>query len=148
MSDGIYAENGAPTCMGLQAMEYVRTDPETGHHLFRCPAEGCPLKAKSSGAVLYCDSEVWEDPMENLRVLGIIWRGSKEWDKHYAKRMCIERIFRGLKHSRGLEGHMVRGMAKIRLLCSLSPLSYQATVLARLKVGDVKNLRRMRVKVA
>ena len=124
------------------------TDPETGRHLFRCPEAGCPLKAKNSGAVLYCDSEVWEDPMENLRTVGIVWRGSEEWDHHYAKRMSIERIFRSLKHSRGLEGHMVRGMAKIRLLASLSLLTYQATTLARIKVGDRKHLRKMRVKVA
>ena len=129
-------------------MEYVRTDPETGHHLFRCPAGGCPLKAKNSGAVLYCDSEVWEDPTENLRVVGLIWRGGEEWKEHYSKRMCIERVFRSLKHSRGLEGHMVRGLAKIRLLASLSLLTYQATVLAKLRTGDFKNFRKMRVKVA
>ena len=145
---GIYTEKGSPTCMSKNAMEYVRTDPATGRHLFRCPEAGCPLKAKNSGAVLYCDSEVWEDPMDNLRVVGIVWRGSDEWDHHYAKRMSIERIFRSLKHSRGLEGHMVRGMAKIRLLASLSLLTYAATALARIRVGDIKHLRMMRVKVA
>ena len=129
-------------------MEYVRTDPETGHHLFRCPTGGCHLKAKNSGAVLYCDYEVWEDPMENLRAVGIVWRGSEEWDNHYSKRMSIERIFRSLKHSRGLEGHRYRGMAKVRLLSSLSLLCFQATVLARLITKDFKNLRIMRVKVA
>ena len=146
--NGIYTVQGGPTCMSNEAMDYVRTDPETGHHLFRCPEGGCPLKAKSSGAVLYCDSEVWEDPMENLRVVGIVWRGSEEWKAHYAKRMCIERVFRSLKHSRGLEGHRVRGMVKIRMLAVLSLLTYQATVLARLRVGDFKNMRIMRVKVA
>ena len=148
LREGIYTKEGAPTCMGKQAMEYVRTDQETGHHLFRCPAGGCPLKAKSSGAVLYCDSEVWENPMDNLRVLGTVWRGGSEWAWYYAKRWSIERIFRSLKHSRGLEGHHVRGLAKIRLLASLSLLTYQATVLARVKTGDFKHLRKMRVKVA
>ena len=148
LHNGVYTKDGAPTCMGKGAMEYVRTDPETGHHLFRCPTDGCPLKAKNSGAVLYCDYEVWEDPMENLRIVGIVWRGSEEWEEHYAKRMSIERIFRSLKHSRGLEGHRYRGMAKVRLLSSLSLLCFQATVLARLITGDFKNLRIMRVKVA
>ena len=146
--DGIYTRKGAPTCIGNIPMEYVRTDPSSGHHLFQCPAGGCPLKAKSNGAVSYCDSEEWEDPMQNLRVLGTIWRGSDEWSWHYSKRMCIERIFRSLKHSRGLEGHRVRGMAKIRVLASLSLLTYAATVLARVKVGDDENLWIMRVKVA
>ena len=145
---GIYTKDGAPTCMGKVAMDYALTDPATGQHLFRYPAGGCPLKAKSSGAVLYCDTEVWEDPMENLRVLGIVWRGSAEWGRHYAKRWSIERIFRSLKHSRGREGHLVRGRAKIRPLASLSLLTYQATVLARARTGDAKNLRKMRVRVA
>ena len=77
-----------------------------------------------------CDSEVWEGPMENLRVVGIVWRGSKDWKSHYAKRMSVERIFQSLKHSRGSERHVVRGMEKNRLLASLSILTYQATVLA------------------
>ena len=44
--DGIYTESGGAACMGGEAMKYVRTDPETGAHLFRCPAEGCPLKTQ------------------------------------------------------------------------------------------------------
>ena len=146
--NGLYTKDGAPTCMSKGAMEYVRTDPETGHHLFRCPAEGCHLKAKNSGAVLYCDSEVWEDPMENLRVMGTVWRGSEEWSEHYAKRMSIERIFRSLKHSRGLEGHQFRSMAKIRLLASLSLLTYQATALARVRGDQAETILHMRVLVA
>ena len=86
--------------------------------------------------------------MDNLRVLGTVWRGSEEWRRHYAKRWSIERIFRSLKHSRGLEGHRVRGQAKIRLLASLSLLTYLATVLARIRADDFENLRTMRVKVA
>ena len=68
--DGIYTESGEPTCMGGKAMEYVRTDPETGAHLFRCPAEGCLLKTQGTKAITHCDTEVWEDPKNNLRVLG------------------------------------------------------------------------------
>ena len=137
--------------MGNHPMDYVQTDPETGHHQFRCTSGGCPLKAKNSGAVLYCDSELSQDPRtpwRTCRVLGIVWRGSDEWKRHYSKRMSIERLFSSLKHSRGLEGHMVRSMAKIHLLGSLSLLTYQATVLARVRSGDIRNLRKMRVKVA
>ena len=41
--DGIFDEDGRPTCIGGQSMEYVETAPDKGH-LFRCPADGCPLK--------------------------------------------------------------------------------------------------------
>ena len=146
--DGIYTESGKPTCMGGEAMEYVRTDPETGAHLFRCRAGGCPLKAVGSKAIAHCDSEVWENPESNLRVLGPLPRFLPAWKRLYSQRMSIERIFRSLKHSRGLEGHMVRGMKKVSLLATMSLLTYQATVLARVKAKDFAGMRRMRVKVA
>ena len=66
----------------------------------------------------------------------------------YRKRMSIERIFRSLKHSRGLEGHFVRGLRKIALLAAMSVLTYQATALARLKAEDADRMRTMAVKVA
>ena len=146
--DGIYTVKGEPTCVGSMPMEYVETDATTGHHRFRCPESGCHLKESFSGAVRHCDTEVWEDPMERLRIVGLLARASPEWSTHYSKRMDIERLFRSLKHSRGLEGHRVRGLAKIKLLATLSMLSYSATVLARFQVGDLRNARIMRVRVA
>ena len=43
--------------------------------------------------------------------------------------MSIERIYRSLKHSRGLEGHCVRGLRKITLHATLPTLTFQATAL-------------------
>ena len=62
--------------------------------------------------------------------------------------MSIERIFRSLKHSRGLKGHCMRGVRKITFQAAMSVLSYQATALTRLKAGDVGRMRTMGVKVA
>ena len=146
--DGIYTAEGKPTCMGQQPMEYVRTDPETGAHLFRCQAGGCRLKMEGAKAVLHCDSEVWEAPDANLRVLGPLPRFTDAWNRFYRLRMSIERVFRSLKHSRGLEGHCVRGLRKITLQATLSVLTYQATVLARLRAGEPDKMRQMTVKVA
>ena len=39
--EGIYGPNGSPVCLGNAEMEYVRTDPSTGKHLFRCGQDGC-----------------------------------------------------------------------------------------------------------
>ena len=146
--DGIYTAEGIPTCMGQQPMDYVHTDPETGAHLFRCPAGGCPLKTEGTKAVRHCDSEVWETPEANLRVLGPLPRFTDAWKRLYRQRMSIERIYRSLKHSRGLEGHCVRGMRKITLHATLTVLTYQATALARLKAKDFDGMRQMTVKVA
>lgn len=148
LHDGIYTEKGSPTCIGKVGMDYIRTDPNTGHHLFRCPPEGCPLQERLNPALHRCDHEVWEDPYDNLRVIGILPRASKKWKRLYRRRMSIERIFRSLKHSRGLEHHCARGIRKITLQATLSVLTYQATVLARLKVGDTDRMRRMSVQVA
>lgn len=146
--DGIYTAGGKPACMGGQAMEYVRTDHETGAHLFRCQGGGCPLETEGSKAVRHCDSEIWERPEANLRVLGPLPRFTDAWKRLYRQRMSIERIYRSLKHSRGLEGHCVRGMRKIMLHATLSVLTYQATALARLKAKDFDGMRQMTVKLA
>ena len=129
-------------------MGYIRTDPETGAHIFRCPPEGCPLKAGGTRATTHCDTETREAPENNVRVLGPLPRFTAAWKRLYSQRMSIERIFRSLKHSRGLERHCVMGMRKIKLLATLSVLTFQATALARLKAEDGDRMRVMAVKVA
>ena len=136
---------GAPKCLGNVPMEYVRTDPETGHHLFRCPTKGCRLKEEGSKGWRHCDTELWEDPMDNLRVVGVVARQSKEWNRHYAKRQSVERLFSSTKHSRLLDTHRFLGARKIQLHTAMSMVAYQATVLARVRGGDFKNMRTMRV---
>ena len=45
--DGLYNKKGAPVCDGETPMDFLGTDPKSGWHLFRCPPEGCKLKARS-----------------------------------------------------------------------------------------------------
>ena len=142
--DGVYDAKGRPTCLGQAPMEYVRTDPTSGYHLFRCAAGGCDLK--DQGLVPNCRSEVWENPADNLRVIGVLPRATAQWKRLYAMRWSIERTFGSLKQSRGLEGHCVRGIAGIELLAATATLTYCATALARLRVGDREHLRRMSVR--
>ena len=127
---------GAPVCLGGKAMKYVRTDPETGHHLFRCPAKGCKLKAEGTKAIKHCDDQVWENPADNLRIVGIIARQSKEWDRQYDKRQSVERWFNSAKHSRLLDTHRQLSMARVRLHATLSVLAWQATAIARLQAEN------------
>ena len=85
---GIYTPNkGSPTCQGLEGMTYLQTDPDTGHHLFRCPPEGCPLKSRKG--VHYCADEVWEDPANEPRIVGILPRASERWKALYKLRWYI-----------------------------------------------------------
>ena len=147
--DGIYTKRGAPVCLGNQEMKYIKTDPETGKHLFRCPPGGCSLKTRGTKAIRHCDTREWEDPADNPRALGG-WtaRASKAWKKLYNLRWAVERIFQSLKESRGLEGHLMRGKARLELLIGSSLLAYMATVLARLRRGDFKGMRKMKVRMA
>ena len=140
--------SGAPTCIGQRPMEYVRTDPDSGHHLFRCKRGGCELKVKGTKAIRHCQDWVWEDPMNDLRVLGVVARASEEWNEHYAKRQSVERLFGSLKRSRNLEVHFSRNINRMRLHATLSLVAYQATALARAKEDELRNLRQMRVGVS
>ena len=146
LHDGIYDKRGRPLCLGQAPMKYIRTDPDTGHHLFRCRAKGCPLLGQ--GLVPNCRQEVWEDPEDNLRVIGVLPRSSKAWRRLYRMRMSVERVFRSLKHSRGLEGHCFRGMPKILLHSTLSVLTFLMTSLARLRLKDPDRMRQMSVCIA
>ena len=54
-------------------------------------------------AISYCQDEVWGDPWADIRLFGVLRRGSPEWKALYSKRQTIERIFKSMKQSRRLE---------------------------------------------
>ena len=136
--EGIYDDNGTPTCVGNVRMEYVRSDPEKGH-LYRCPGEGCPLQDRQG--VRYCQDEVWEKRQDNPRLFGPVRRDSKEWHNLYCLRQSVERVFKSLKQSRSLESHCSRGLRRVGLHASMSMLAFQATALYRLQAGQAEWLR-------
>ena len=143
--DSIYTLEGVPTCLGKVPMEYVRSDPEKGY-LYRC--KGCHLAYSMRGGIRHCDSEVWEDPSQNIRLFGVVRRGSQEWKDLYTKRQAIERVFKSMKESRRLERHCIRGLRQITLHAAMSALAFQATVLVRLRAGEPEWMRWMVRKVA
>ena len=145
--DGIYTPEGAPTCVGQVPMSYVRTDPERGY-LYRCT--GCHLAAKNKRTGGTCDTEVWENwkTTLNLRLVGPIRRGSKEWEAKYTKRQHVERVFKGMKESRRLERHHLRGLQHLRLHAVMSTLTFQATALWNIQQGRSDDMRWMVRRVA
>ena len=145
LHDGIYTTEGSPTCLGGKEMAYVRTDRETGKHLYRCPAGGCDRYDKS--VFNRCDDSHWEDPMDNLRVIGIVPRQSKTWRDLYLKRQGVERYFSSAKRSRLLDKHQYLTMRKVQTHVALSVLTYLATMYARIKAGDADSMRQMRIRV-
>ena len=138
--DGIFDANGDPTCMGLMAMEYVRTDPATKQQLWQCRAEGCHLKEGGTKAIKHCDDAIWLDPDDNPRVLGDVPRNSKQWKRLYRKRWSVERVFNSLKHSRLLESHCYRGIQKVRSHVIVSVVAFLGTVLAHLQQDNADHM--------
>ena len=147
----IYDEDLMPQCLGGALMEYVGRNGE-GHDVYRCPSGGCHLKGSLKGGTRHCDIVFAEDPTsspEMMRVLGpITRRGSRAWNKYYAKRWGVERIFKSLKQSRRLEDHCVHGIEAITLHALMSVLTFQATALAKVLAGDKANMRWMTRRVA
>lgn len=66
---GLYNKGGIPVCGdGKVPMEFFRTDPETGFHLFTCLPAGCSLRPKYNGAIRYCEPEIHAgNPRDNMK---------------------------------------------------------------------------------
>ena len=143
----IYAELGVPTCMGGVPMTYVGTT-DKGHHLYRCPKEGCHLQDSKQGGIRHCDTAYLQDPAEDWRLFGVIRRNSAEWRRLYGKRWKVEQLFKSLKESRRLERHCVRGLLQITLHALMSTLTFQATALVKAEAGRLDEMRWMVRQVA
>ncbi len=128
LRDGGHTDDGVPTCYGLE-MVYVRTDPETGKHLYRCPVDG----HIPEGQMLPCAGEVEIDPTDNIRLFGgAMRRGTPEWDDKYEGRQGVERLFAWWKNGCALEGHYFRGEANVKLHTLLTVMAYLALQSAQL----------------
>ena len=135
--EGIYTEKGVPTCIGMVEMDYVRSDPQKGH-LYRCRREACHLETRKG--VRYCADEVWENRRDNPRLFGPLRQKSPKWKALYRLRQAVERVYKGMKESRRLERHCVRGLRDVSLHAAMSVLAFAATVLVQTLVGDVDQL--------
>ena len=139
LRDGIYTRNGIPTCMGMVAMEFVRTDEKTGFHLYRCQKGGCDRLGNTKGYST-CRDYVWEDPSRDRRLFGgKIRRGSPEWNETYAMRYSIERMFAWWKDGGELENHCYRGIANTEVHVTLTGLAFQLKRLSIEKFGEIEN---------
>ncbi|MXY46315.1 MAG: transposase [Chloroflexi bacterium] len=136
--------NGYLVCAGNRLMEYAGTDAERGH-LFRCAKGGCRLNKKTMFPI-YCEGETWVKPEgKALRVIGRIPQFTKRWKRLYRLRQTVERFFSSAKRSRLMNVQKYLTMGKVDMHAAMSVLSYGATMLARLLVGDYERMRHMRV---
>jgi len=129
----------APYCPARLPLIYRSWDKNKGIQ-YACPAKVgrvvCPL-AQECGLKM-----VWVRPVHDYRRFGYrIKRGTKEWEEQYRKRGSIERAYSRLKQTRRLEGHCFRGFESINTHATLSVLVMQAVALAKVKVGEMDDIR-------
>ena len=77
----------------------------------------------------------------------MVFRGSLEWERLYARRQMIERLFGSLKRSRLLDRHQYVRRDKVELHLELSILAYTTTMLTRPDARDGERLGHIRSKV-
>ena len=127
--------DGVPTCLGQTEMEYIRTDPDTGNHLYRCPPGGCARRQTVLGYAA-CGDEAWEDPEQKVRRFGSrIRRGSPERHTAYHKRWSVERVFSRRKDPGRLERHKYFGLRRVSAHARLQMLLSLAERLVRVKAA-------------
>jgi hypothetical protein len=127
-------------------IEYVRS--QCGKHLYRCRKDGRRLVNSLKGGTRHCDTLYWQDPTEEIRLFGVIRRGSNEWNVLYVKQWAVEQFFKTLKQARRIESHCLRGLQQINLQALMSTLTFQVTVLVNLQAGNLAGMRWMVLKVA
>ena len=116
-------------------MEYIRTDPDTGHRLYRCPAGGCARRQTALGYAAGGD-ESWEDTEQNIRLFGgSIRRGSPEWNAAYRKRWSVGRVFSRWKDHGLLERHKYFGRRRVSAHAQLQMLLSLAERLVQVKAA-------------
>ena len=151
---GLYDSNGNPTCPDSKnsPMEWVRTVHEDGEifHEYRCPPQGCELRARSSGAMIYCNpKDVHRERAGNehagFDLAPPIAREDPKFKELMARRTEIERVFGLQKSTRSLDWLTYRGLPKTRVHANLSTATHLITMLSHAKAGDISRLRVMTI---
>ena len=112
LHDGIYAAEGAPTCLGGRWRMSA---------LFPIPGITCTAarravcaRRNTAHAVSACDDEARENPEGNIkRFGGGIRRGSAEWKAMDAKRWNVEQVSSRWKEQGRLERHRYFGLRRV-----------------------------------
>jgi hypothetical protein len=124
---------------------YVRVQEYTG----RCPMEGMRRIEGPKSIDVQCASTDYHPGVqessfvrlgrvripirEDRRVFTPVARSSYTWKRLYAKRSAVERVNSRLDVSFGFERHYIRGLAKMRMRCTLALCIMTASAIGRIK---------------
>jgi transposase len=118
----------------LRAMAYWGFEKERDAQKWRCPA--AVHKRKCRGREDCCAGAygrlVRVERTKDVRIFCPVAPSSLKWERLYKKRTAVERVNSRLDVS-GFEEHFIRGLAKMRLRCSLALVVMLAMALGRVR---------------
>lgn len=120
----------------LRKMVYWGFERGRDAQKWRCPAavwgQECKDRERCSGQGEY-GRVVWVKREIDPRTFTPLARPTLAFERHYKKRTSVERVNSRLDVSYGMERHLIRGQAKMRLRCSLALVVMLAMALGRVR---------------
>ena len=105
----------------------------------------CPMMAKGVECKGACNCPlrggVRIKLAEDRRVFTAVARSSYKWKNLYDKRTSVERVNSRVATSFGLEKHYIRGLAKMKMRCSLALCVMLAVAVGRIEQGQQEKMR-------
>ena len=141
----IYTFDGEVSCVcprtGTErSMNYGGFERDRNTLKYRCPARALGIESKGMeqcpvGAAVRIPLN------EDRRVFTPVARSSYAWKDHYDQRSAVERVNSRLAGPFGFDDPFIRGLAKMRLRCTLALSIMLAMALGRIEAGQREHLR-------
>ncbi len=128
-------------------MAYGGFEKDRGTLKYRCPARHYGVVQCHGEYLCKAAAGVRIPLSEDRRIFVPVARSSYRWKRLYRKRSAVERVNSRLDVSFGFERHYIRGLAKMKLRCTMALCVMLAMALGRVKEKR-KDLLRSLVRVA
>jgi hypothetical protein len=141
----VYDYRGTISCVcprtGTQhEMAYAGLERERGTLKYRCPASHYGIQC--AGRDKCPIGKAVRIPMaQEPRVFTPLPRNTYKWKRLYAGRTAVERVNSRLDNVYGFENHTIRGMAKMRMRCTLALAVMLAMALGRIRAQQPQKMR-------
>ena len=141
----IYTFDGEVSCVcprtGTEhSMSYGGFERDRNTLKYRCPARALGIECKG---MEQCPvgTAVRIPLSEDRRVFTPVARSSYVWKEHYDTRSAVERVNSRLAGPFGFDDPFIRGLAKMRLRCTMALSIMLAMALGRIEAGQREHLR-------
>jgi hypothetical protein len=141
----VYDYRGTVSCVcprsgSQREMAYGGLERERGTLKYRCPASHYGIEC--AGRDKCPIGKAVRIPMaQEPRVFTPLPRNSYKWKRLYAGRTAVERVNSRLDNVYGFENHTIRGMAKMRMRCTLALAVMLAMALGRIRAKQPQKMR-------